>query len=191
MSSIGELEIQKEQQSTEKAASFYRRQMKSSLNEKMKTLIKNQEMFFMATSDAQGNCDCSPRFGQKGFVHILNDETLTFPDYKGNGVFASLGNILENPHIGLVFVDFFQSTVGLHVNGKAHSYSPDNVPNQFKATINKLSQSIHVPIERWIIINIDEAYIHCSKHVPKLVKADKKIKWGTDDVKEKATDFFE
>jgi predicted pyridoxine 5'-phosphate oxidase superfamily flavin-nucleotide-binding protein len=57
-------------------------------------------MVFVATADANGNCDCSPRFGISGFVIILDDKTLAYPEYRGNGVFASLGNIIDNPHIG-------------------------------------------------------------------------------------------
>jgi len=185
----GEIAIQNEQQSSNRAEKFYKNQMKDRLNNKMKNLIANQEMVFIATSDAQGNCDCSPRFGSKGFVTIINEQTLAYPEYRGNGVFASLGNILENPHIGMVFVDFFDSTVGLHVNGKAHSYRQDEIPTKYHEALS--SHKSNIPIERWVIIEIDEAYIHCSKHVPKLQKGDKQILWGTDDKKAKSVEFFE
>ena len=187
----GEKEIQKQQGSTERALKFYDSQLKDELNLKMKALIERQEMFFIATSDAQGNCDCSPRFGKQGFIKILDNKTLAYPEFRGNGVFASLGNILENPHIGIVFVDFFDSTVGLHVNGAANSYKDFEVPKNYQEQISEFSKNIQVPIEQWVIVTIDEAYIHCSKHVPKLVKQEKKILWGTDSKKEKAVDFFE
>jgi hypothetical protein len=115
---------------------------------------------------------------------------LAYPEYRGNGVFASLGNILENPHIGMVFIDFFDTTVGLHINGSANSYKTTEVPNLFSLQINELTAKTDSEIERWVIINLDEAYIHCSKHVPSLSKKDKKIKWGTDDKKAKSSDFF-
>jgi len=187
----GEKEIQKQQGSTERALKFYDSQLKDELNLKMKALIERQEMFFIATSDAQGNCDCSPRFGKQGFIKILDNKTLAYPEFRGNGVFASLGNILENPHIGIVFVDFFDSTVGLHVNGAANSYKDFEVPKNYQEQISEFSKNIQVPIEQWVIVTIDEAYIHCSKHVPKLVKQEKKILWGTDNKKEKAVDFFD
>lgn len=187
---LGEQEIQKQQNSSQKAKNFYARQMKNCLNEKMKTLIANQEMVFIATSDAEGNCDCSPKFGTKGFVTVLNDKTLVFPEYKGNGVFASLGNIYENPHVGLVFIDFFDSTVGLHVNGRANSFSNSEILNVLEPFIEDLIKKSDAKVERWILVEIDEAYIHCSKHVPKLSKIDKEIKWGTDDKKAKSVDFF-
>ena len=187
----GEKEIQKQQGSTERALKFYDSQLKDELSLKMKALIERQEMFFIATSDAQGNCDCSPRFGKQGFIKILDNKTLAYPEFRGNGVFASLGNIIENPHIGIVFVDFFDSTVGLHVNGAANSYKDFEVPKNYQEQISEFSKNIQVPIEQWVIVTIDEAYIHCSKHVPKLVKQEKKILWGTDNKKEKAVDFFE
>ena len=156
----------------------------------MIALIAKQEMVFVATSSASGDCDCSPRFGKAGFVSVLNNETLAYPEYRGNGVFASLGNIIENPHIGMVFVDFFNTTVGLHINGKANSYKTLELPHEFSSSIRELSKNIEAQIERWVIIAVDEAYIHCSKHVPKLEKKEKKIRWGTDDKKEKSVDFF-
>ena len=186
----GEKDIQKQQGSTDRAKNFYKRQMQNHLNEKMIELISKQEMVFIATSDAEGNCDCSPRFGKPGFISVLDNRTLAYPEYRGNGVFASLGNILENPHIGMVFVDFFDTTVGLHVNGRANSYLLAELPSDFSSLMEKRSQNDTVFVERWVIIEIDEAYIHCSKHVPKLEMKDKKIKWGTDDKKAKSVDFF-
>ena len=186
----GEKDIQNRQKSTDRANRFYKHQMQNQLNEKMVELIKKQEMVFIATSDAEGNCDCSPRFGKPGFISIIDNQTLAYPEYRGNGVFASLGNILENPHIGMVFVDFFDTTVGLHVNGRANSYLLSELPSEFESQIKVLSQNNTVPIERWVVVEIDEAYIHCSKHVPKLEKKDKKIRWGTDDKKAKSVDFF-
>jgi hypothetical protein len=56
---------------------------------------------FVASSNADGECDCSLRSGPPGFVHTLDPKTLVYPEYRGNGVMATLGNITENPHIGL------------------------------------------------------------------------------------------
>lgn len=186
----GEKQIQSQHESLDRADRFYKNQMQNHLNEKMLNLIERQDMVFIATSDSNGNCDCSPRFGKPGFVVPPNKYTLAYPEYKGNGVFASLGNIIENPHIGMVFIDFFNTTVGLHVNGRANSYLLNELPKKFLTTINNLSKNIDTHIERWVIIEIDEAYIHCSKHVPKLEKKNKKIIWGTDNKKEKSVNFF-
>ena len=124
----------------------------------------------------------------------LNDKYLVYPEYRGNGVMASQGNITENPHIGMIFVDFFASTVGLHVNGKAKLVEHEDLmkfrkelPQDIIDEIN--AEGKHRP-ERWIMVEIEEAYIHCSKHIPLLKKAEKDITWGTDDDALKRTDFF-
>lgn len=70
--------------------------------------IEGCSMFFLATADAQGRPDCSYKGGMPGFVRILDERTLAFPDYDGNGMFRSLGNILVHPQVGLLFVDFTQ-----------------------------------------------------------------------------------
>src|ERR1700738_1442886 len=75
-------------------------------------------MFFLATADAHGQPDVSYKGGMPGFVRVIDDQTLAFPDYDGNGMFKSLGNILVNPKVGLLFVDFEQPH-RMRVNGTA------------------------------------------------------------------------
>ena len=136
-------------------------------------LIRRQEMVFVATADANGNCDCFPRFGTSGFVIILDDKTLAYPEYRGNGVFASLDNIIENPYIGLVFLDFFRTTVGLHVNGMAANYGNQELPLILASYLDQELPTVDSRVEQWVVITVDEAYIHCSKHVPRLKKRTK------------------
>lgn len=186
----GERRVQREMGSCERARRFHDRHMSDSLNATMIELIERQEMVFVATADADGNCDCSPRFGKRGFVRVVDGRTLTYPEYRGNGVFASLGNILENPHVGLVFLDFFDTTVGLHVNGRAQSYSVEALPASLLEGLSSAELEHSRLIERWVVINVEEAYIHCSKHVPLLKKLDKPIDWGTDDPVAKSNDYF-
>lgn len=80
--------------------------------------IAGCSMFFLATADERGRPDCSYKGGMPGFVHIQDERTLAFPDYDGNGMFRSLGNILVNPQVGLLFVDFEQPD-RLRLNGVA------------------------------------------------------------------------
>ncbi len=187
----GEREMQSQQQSQARAQRFYQRQLRDRLSDKMVELIRRQEIVFVATADARGNCDCSPRFGTAGFVLVLDDKSLAYPEYRGNGVFASLGNIAENPHIGLVFVDFFDTTVGLHVNGIAGSYQAKRIPPTLASYLDSESPTLDSAVECWVVITIEEAYIHCSKHVPLLEKKDKRISWGTDDPLAKSDDYFQ
>lgn len=65
--------------------------------------IERCAMFFLATADAEGKPDCSYKGGLPGFVRVLDESTLAFPDYDGNGIFRSMGNILVNPPCGHPF----------------------------------------------------------------------------------------
>ncbi len=188
--SPGERTVQAELGSTDRAQRFYDRQMRRQLSERMIQLIREQEMVFVATSDAEGNCDCSPRFGLPGFVVVLDDRTLAYPEYRGNGVFASLGNMRENPHAGLVFLDFFRTTVGLHVNGSTRVCRPAELPPEWVSALSASPPNGGPQIECWVLIFVDEAYIHCSKHVPLLTRQAKSIDWGTDDLVSKSDGFF-
>src|SRR5256714_13033597 len=94
--------------SVERAERFYRQQVLDRLNERMREFVARQEMLFVSTSDMEGECDCTFRAGPPGFVQVLDDARLAWPEYRGNGVMASLGNIHETGRVGLLFVDFFR-----------------------------------------------------------------------------------
>jgi len=98
--SDGEHRLQEAVGSRERADRFYRDQLRDRLLPKMIEFINRMEMVFIATADASGECDASLRAGTPGFLRVLDDRTLAYPEYRGNGVMASLGNISENPHIG-------------------------------------------------------------------------------------------
>ena len=68
--------------------------------------IEGADMFFLATADGDGRPQCSYKGGEPGFVRVLDERTIAFPSYDGNGMYLSLGNALVNPHVGLLFIDF-------------------------------------------------------------------------------------
>lgn len=80
--------------------------------------IESRSMFFLATADSEGRPDCSYKGGMPGFVRVVEPSVLAFPSYDGNGMFKSLGNLVVNPNIGMLFVDF-ESPKRLRVNGRA------------------------------------------------------------------------
>ena len=84
-----------------------------------KAFIESAVYFFIATADADGRPDCSFKGGAPGFVRVTAPDELAFPDYDGNGMFKSLGNILVNPDVGLLFIDLHQKPRRLRVNGQA------------------------------------------------------------------------
>src|SRR5258708_26666213 len=69
-----------------------------------KAFIESVPYFFLATADARGQPDCSYKGGMPGFVCVIGPSELAFPDYDGNRMFKSLGNILVNPSIGMLFI---------------------------------------------------------------------------------------
>ncbi|OGI66412.1 MAG: pyridoxamine 5'-phosphate oxidase [Candidatus Muproteobacteria bacterium RBG_16_60_9] len=94
------------------------RLVRTRFTEEDRAFIARQSLFFLATADAEGYPDCSYKGGAPGFVRVLDDSTLAFPSYDGNGMFKSLGNIRSNPRVGLLFLNF-EKPQRLRVNGTA------------------------------------------------------------------------
>jgi len=100
-------------------------------------------MFFLATADREGWPDCSYKGGRPGFIQVIDDRTLAFPNYDGNGMFRSLGNILVNPKVGLLFVDF-EHPNRMRVNGIASLH--DDAAS--RADFEGANLVVHVHAER-------------------------------------------
>jgi predicted pyridoxine 5'-phosphate oxidase superfamily flavin-nucleotide-binding protein len=187
--SAGERLMQQRAGTVERAERFYRQQVLPALNERMVAFVERQEMMFVATADALGHCDCTFRAGPPGFVEVLAPERVAWPEYRGNGVMASAGNLVENPNVGLFFVDFVRDVIGLHVNGHATIATDAEMRREFPHL-----RADPVPgrrPERWVNVFVDEAYIHCAKHIPRLRKVTAEERaWGTDDVRRKGGDHF-
>jgi predicted pyridoxine 5'-phosphate oxidase superfamily flavin-nucleotide-binding protein len=81
-----------------------------------RAFIAGSPMFFLATADAEGRPDCSYKGGMPGFVRVVDEVTLAFPSYDGNGQYRTLGNLLVNQHVGMLFIDF-EATKRIRVNG--------------------------------------------------------------------------
>src|ERR1700682_3705770 len=71
-----------------------------------KAFIESRDMFFLSTIDHQGRPTVSYKGGDPGFVRVLDDKTVAFPCYDGNGMFYSMGNLLGNGQVGMLFVNF-------------------------------------------------------------------------------------
>ena len=86
-------------------------------NEADAAFVADQAFFFLATADAEGRPDCSFKGGEPGFVRIVAPDLLIFPDYDGNGMFKSLGNLRANPQVGLLFIAMGEKPSRLRVIG--------------------------------------------------------------------------
>ena len=117
--------------------------------------ISNAPFFFLATSDNNGSCDCSFKGGGPGIIRIINKTRLAFPDYDGNGAFMSVGNILQNPHVGMLFIDFADGA-RLRVNGRASVHADGEIKALFPDQ------------PRVILVEIEQVVPNCAAHVPRL-----------------------
>ena len=99
-----------------------------------RAFIESRPMLFVATADSQGHPECSYKGGRPGFVRVLDDRTLAFPDYDGNGMYRSWGNVLVNPAVGLLFLDF-EAPKRLRVNGTAQISTDDPLRAEFADSV--------------------------------------------------------
>lgn len=160
----GEIDAQKRYDETNEWDELKLNQMfHTSLSRAAVEFIQSLPFFFIATSDDIGNCDVSYRgveFYDDGRrqppVKAFNRETIVFPDFAGNKLFNSIGNMLINPHIGMLFIDF-ENSRRLRVNGKVKIIEDE-----------KLHQEIWPGALRYIHVSIEQVFGNCSKRIPKL-----------------------
>ncbi|MGE0573577.1 pyridoxamine 5'-phosphate oxidase family protein [Reyranella sp.] len=105
--------------------------LRRQLSPQDRAFVEGVMFFFLATADAQGRPDCSFKGGTPGFVQAIAPDEIAFPDYDGNGMFKSLGNILVNPSVGLLFIDMGEKPRRLRVNGEARVSRDDPLMGRF------------------------------------------------------------
>ena len=108
--------------------------VRSAFTDDDRAFIQRCAMFFLATADASGRPECSYKGGLPGFVRVLDDRTLAIPDYDGNGMYRSWGNLLANPHVGLLFLDF-ENPKRIRVNGSAQISADDPLRKTFPGAV--------------------------------------------------------
>lgn len=124
------------------------------LDKHCRSFIAKSPLLFISSSDGKGRCDVSPRGDAPGSVLILDDHHLVIPERPGNRRLDTLLNILENPHVGLIFlIPGLDET--LRVNGKACIVEDEVIMEKMKSHGKSPLMGIGVKIE--------EAYIHCGK----------------------------
>lgn len=123
--------------------------------------IEALPFFFIATSSADGHCDCSFR-GQEHdasgnplpAIRVINKVQLIFPDFSGNGLYNSLGNITVNPHIGLLFIDF-EHCRRARVNGVAQILA-----------VNDKIRRMWPTAQAAVLVTVEQAYGNCPARIP-------------------------
>ncbi|MEX0751344.1 MAG: pyridoxamine 5'-phosphate oxidase family protein [Xanthobacteraceae bacterium] len=128
-----------------------------------RTFIESAIYFFLSTADAQGRPDCSFKGGAPGFVRVTGPSELAFPDYDGNGMFKSLGNLLVNPQIGLLFIDMHERPRRLRVNGTAKVSRTDPL----------LAQTVGA--QMIVRVQARAIFPNCPRYIPKLTLAEPSV----------------
>ncbi|MDA1004766.1 MAG: pyridoxamine 5'-phosphate oxidase family protein [Chloroflexi bacterium] len=100
------------------------------ITEKDRAFIERMPMFFLATVDARGHANCSYKGGEPGFVRMVDERTLAFPSYDGNGMFLSMGNLAQTGEVGMLFIDF-ENQWRMRVNGHATVHAEDPLLAEF------------------------------------------------------------
>jgi uncharacterized protein len=108
--------------------------MRDAFTPEDQAFIARCRMFFIATADAAGQPDCSYKGGAAGFVRVVDEHTLAIPDFDGNGQYRTWGNVVVNPRVGLVFVDF-ETPKRLRVNGTATVLMDDPLMSELPGAV--------------------------------------------------------
>ena len=95
-----------------------------------RAFIEERDMFFIATADEDGQPQCSYKGGDPGFVRVLDEHTIAFPMYDGNGMYLTAGNMLVHPQVGLLFIDF-EGRKRMRLNGSASVVEDDPLLAEF------------------------------------------------------------
>lgn len=111
----GQREIQ-DRFDTRRLADRLAEAMTDVFREDLARFVEARDMFFISSTDADGSPDCSYKGGDPGFVRVIDERTLAFPVYDGNGMFLTLGNLMVQPRVGLLFIDL-ETGNRLRVNG--------------------------------------------------------------------------
>lgn len=117
-----------------------------------KAFIESRDLFFLTTIDHRGYPTCSHKGGVPGFVRVLDDKTLAFPSYDGNGMFLSMGNITANAKIGMLFIDF-ETPHRVRLHGLAGIDKRDPLLAAFPGA------------ELIVRVNVTEIFVNCPRYI--------------------------
>ena len=141
---------------TRRLADRLEERTRHAINEADRAFIQARDMFFLATVDEHGRPQCSYKGGEPGFVRVLDEQTIAFPSYDGNGMYLSLGNIAQTAGVGLLFVDF-EGQKRLRLNGVATIDLEDPLLAEY-------------PHAQGIVrVRASEVFPNCPRYIHKLV----------------------
>jgi uncharacterized protein len=122
------------------------------IDDERRAFIESRDLFFLSTVDHEGRPTVSYKGGAPGFVQVIDPKTLLFPSYDGNGMYLSMGNVLHNPAVGLLFIDF-ERPQRLRVQGEA-------VVSSDPADLARFPEA-----ELAVRVTVTEAFTNCPRYV--------------------------
>jgi uncharacterized protein len=131
------------------------RKVHEAITEEDRAFIEALDCFFLATADEQGVPTCSYKGGDPGFVRVVDEHTIAFPNYDGNGMYLSWGNALVNPDVGLLFIDWERQR-RLRLNGEASLHMDDPLMEEY-------------PEAQFIVrVRVRELFPNCPRYIHKM-----------------------
>jgi len=152
----GNRQLQQRFNSTKLADRIAEGFVRTSFNDADKAFIESLSFFFLATASAGGAPDCSFKGGLPGIARVVAPDLLVFPDFDGNGMFKSLGNMISNPQVGMLFIAMTDTPDRLRINGRAAVSFDDPMIGTFAGA--------------QALVRVTPEYIfpNCSRYIPNL-----------------------
>lgn len=138
------------------------RTVHDAITDRDRDFIERMDMFFIASEGADGNLDCSYKGGEPGFVRVLDEHTLAFPNYDGNGQFMTTGNIIETGKVGMLFIDW-ENQWRMRVNGRASIDFDDPLKASW-------------PEAQFVVrVTADEVFPNCPRYIHKMELVERSV----------------
>ncbi len=147
---------------TGRLAEFFEDLAADFINDDRRRFIEARDMFFLATVDPDGRPNCSYKGGAPGFVRVVDEHTIAFPSYDGNGMYLSMGNIAETAEVGLLFIDFEQQQ-RMRLNGTATIDVDDELIAEY-------------PEAQFVVrVRVREVFANCPRYIHKLQLVERSV----------------
>ena len=158
----GEREMQARFDSAKLADRIAEVTKRGTISDRDAQFIESRDHFFLATADEGGNLDCSYKGGEPGFIRVLDETTLAFPNYDGNGIFMSTGNILTHAKVGMLFIDW-ENQWRMRVNGTASIDFADPLMPEF-------------PGATFVVrVRAEEVFPNCPRYIHKMQLVERSV----------------
>lgn len=131
------------------------------MDEATQDFIRQSPFMILATADADGNCDASPKGGKPGFAKVLDEKRLLIPDIAGNKLFQGFENLESNPKAGLIFM-IPGCDVTFRINGRATRVTKNDAVLGDQ-TVEAFFEDDNTKILQGTLIEVDESYLHCPR----------------------------